>query len=206
MHSRLLPCDRPAWHTLVRQLSGIQGLFFYPVFPACASIHPLRSNCLRMFATRPEVKPTHSANSPAHTAVPLDVQASITAVLLLWLQCNPQSQLNGRAFSTCIPTSPFANFSYSTPLHLSTLLDNVRRLVVLITRFLVCLMCPNLVRFLCPASSVILALVAQMLYRLRRLQIRAVCAGRVHHLLQQFRILQHRTRAQMVVIERLTSS
>ena len=62
---------------------------------------------------------------------------------------------------------------------------------------------PQLVRLGLPAGGVLLALVAEVIHRLRGLQVRGVRAGLLDHLAQKVGILQHGAGAQVVVVEGL---
>ena len=62
---------------------------------------------------------------------------------------------------------------------------------------------PQLVRLGLPAGGVLFALVAEMIHRLRGLQVRGVSAGLLDHLAQKVGILQHGAGPQMVVVEGL---
>ena len=76
-------------------------------------------------------------------------------------------------------------------------------LIVLVTALADLGMGPDLVCRGLPVGSVALALLAQMLHALRRLQVGAVGTGLVHHLLKQLGVLQHRAGTQVILVERL---
>ena len=64
-------------------------------------------------------------------------------------------------------------------------------------------MIPDIIGARLPAGRIFRTLAAEMLYRFRRFQICAVGPGPMNHFLKHFRIFQHWTRAEMILIKRL---
>ena len=60
---------------------------------------------------------------------------------------------------------------------------------------------PQVIRRGLPVPCIRLALVAKMVYRLRRLQIRRLCAGAFYHIPQNLRVFQHGAGPQHIFVE-----
>ena len=60
---------------------------------------------------------------------------------------------------------------------------------------------PQVIRRGLPVPCTRLALVAKMVYRLRRLQIRRLCAGAFYHIPQNLRVFQHGAGPQRIFVE-----
>ena len=76
--------------------------------------------------------------------------------------------------------------------------------VVIVCLKMLLLGIPDTVSIRLPVRSILFALRAEMLYALRRLQVCAVRAGLVNHLLQKLRVLKHRAGTKVVLVERLS--